>query len=156
MGNLSRDGTSEKESKVNAINKKNVLIEMKNVLEGFISKLKTARKKISKNGLTKMSEYKDPELTLSHGHTKIIVIYRETIDKKDLKTSRISSNTMHMNKEAQLGMRNRPIPFGRQPANEVNYNCSDSPQGARGPSTTLCSPTWGSCTGKTNAQNIWL
>ena len=30
----------------------------------------------------------DPELTSSHGHTKITTIYRTTIDEKDQKTSR--------------------------------------------------------------------
>ena len=35
-----------------------------------------------------MAEQKDPELTSSHGHTKITAIYRATIDEKDWKTSR--------------------------------------------------------------------
>ena len=30
-----------------------------------------------------MAEEKDPELTSSHGHTKITTIYRKTIDEKD-------------------------------------------------------------------------
>ena len=35
-----------------------------------------------------MVQYKDPELTFSHGHTKFTTIFRATIDEKDLKTSR--------------------------------------------------------------------
>ena len=35
-----------------------------------------------------MAEQEDPELTFSHGHTKITTIYRAIIDEKDLKTSR--------------------------------------------------------------------
>ena len=35
-----------------------------------------------------MVEQEDPELTFSHGHIRITVIYRATIDEKDKKTSR--------------------------------------------------------------------
>ena len=35
-----------------------------------------------------MAEQENPELTSSHRHTKIITIYRITIDEKDQKTSR--------------------------------------------------------------------
>ena len=35
-----------------------------------------------------MAEKKDPELTFSHGHTKIRTIYRTAIDENDLQTSR--------------------------------------------------------------------
>ena len=34
-----------------------------------------------------MVEEEDPKFTSSHGHTKIISIYRATIDKKDQNTS---------------------------------------------------------------------
>ena len=35
-----------------------------------------------------MAEYEDPELTSFHGHTKITIIYRDTIDEVDWKMSR--------------------------------------------------------------------
>lgn len=35
-----------------------------------------------------MVAQKDLDLTSSHGHTKITTIYRETIDKKNWRTSR--------------------------------------------------------------------
>lgn len=34
-----------------------------------------------------MVEQKNPEITFSHGHTKIATIYRATIDEKDQNTS---------------------------------------------------------------------
>ena len=35
-----------------------------------------------------MAEQEDPELTSFHGNTKMTMIYKETIDDKDQKTSR--------------------------------------------------------------------
>ena len=39
-------------------------------------------------GVAKMVEQEDPELTSSHRHTKITTIYRASINENDLKTSR--------------------------------------------------------------------
>ena len=36
-----------------------------------------------REGVAKMSELEDPELTSSYEHTKITIIYRATIDEKD-------------------------------------------------------------------------
>ena len=38
-------------------------------------------------GGDKMAEQEDPELTSSHGHTKITTIYRATVDDNELKVS---------------------------------------------------------------------
>ena len=41
------------------------------------------KKSVPDQGLAKMVEQKDPELTSSHRHIKITTIYRTTIDDKD-------------------------------------------------------------------------
>ena len=58
------------------IKKKNALIEMKNSLHGFVSRLNTSRKRKTKLGLAKMAKYKDLELFSYSRHTKITIIYR--------------------------------------------------------------------------------
>ena len=54
---------------------------------GVARKKKKKEKKIME-GVAKMVEQEDPELTSSHRHTKITTIYRASINENDLKTSR--------------------------------------------------------------------
>ena len=55
-----------------------------------------------REGVAKMSELEDPELTSSYEHTKITIIYRATIDEKDQKPSKkIFSTTKNIKKEPQ-------------------------------------------------------
>lgn len=42
-----------------------------------------------------MEEQEDPELTSSHGHTKVTTIYRATVDVKDWKINR--QELVHLN-----------------------------------------------------------
>ena len=44
--------------------------------------------KFFSGNMTAVAEQEDPELTSSHGHTKIATIHRTTIDENELKTSR--------------------------------------------------------------------
>ena len=39
-------------------------------------------------GMAKMVEEEDPELTSFHGHTQIVTLYRATVYENNLKTSR--------------------------------------------------------------------
>ena len=40
-----------------------------------------------KHGVAEMAEQEDPELTSSHGYTKITTTYRATVYENDLKTT---------------------------------------------------------------------
>lgn len=109
-----------------------------------------------------------PLLISPHRHTKMTTIYRATIYEKDLRTSRKDSpqiNTQRRNHN-KIGA-GAETPYSQDPHSQVghppgtwfwedNHNCRHALQGARALSLVLGSPTWGSCTGKTRTQNVWL
>ena len=103
-----------------------------------------------------MLELEDPELTFSHGYTKITAIYRATINEKIKKRKtedlqKRSSTTKDIKKGPQrdeqgdwtCGIVKTNTPGFVNQNWEDNYNGRGSPQGMNGLSPTLGTPSLG-------------
>ena len=106
----------------------------------------------------KMVVQEDPELTSSHGHTKLQLLTEQLYLRV---TWRLAERIFH-NKRYKEGATTKgassldPRPQQGDPKVGGKSKLQSSPKGARNLIPTSSSPAWGCCTGKTSPQNVWL
>lgn len=114
-------------------------------------------------GAAKVTQQEDPQLTFSHGHTKITTIYRATCDektqnrRKDLLQIKYKEGTTRRRVgEVEMQYSQDPPPGQATHRWGDNYNSRVAPPGARSPRYSSGSTACESCTGKMSLQNVWL